>query len=236
MECDIAAAKAALVNQVTDYYAAKASENHCHSISGESTLSSVEIEIGRTMKQMFQGLDVLEIACGTGQWTRIVSSTARCVLATDVNPGVISAAMKNLPPDVCNVQFQIADAYSLSELSPGFTGAFAVLWWCFIPRAYRKLFLSCLHGKLERGAKVFFLCQLADSDVASHMQDDDGDVIATRVAEGREFRILKNIPTEAELVELLADIAADIEYTRYSNGMWSLAYTFTGNGKKSIED
>ena len=218
-------AKAALVNQVSDYYSVKAFENNGYSSEDGSVLSPVEKQIGSTMQQMFAGRDVLEIACGTGLWTRTVAQTARCVLATDVNPLMISTAMKKLPPDVVNVQFQVADAYSLAELSPGFTGAFSVLFWCFIPKLYRKSFLTCLHSKLKPSAKVFILCQLEDSDAALHRQNEDGDVIATRVAGGRYFQIPKNIPTEAELTELLDGIACDVLYTRYSNGMWSVAYT-----------
>ena len=84
-------------------------------------------------RETFAGHAVLEIACGTGYWTEVVAQSAGSVLATDINPSVISRAT-----DRCghrrNVRFQTADAFTLDGVAAGFTAAFAFYWWSHVPR------------------------------------------------------------------------------------------------------
>src|SRR5687767_7217832 len=67
----------------------------------------------RMLKELLAGHDVLEVACGTGYWTLPISSTARSILATDVNEEVLELARAKPYPEG-RVRFLLADAYTLS--------------------------------------------------------------------------------------------------------------------------
>src|SRR2546421_7433118 len=82
----------------------------------------------RTMEawlpSMFVGRRVLEVACGTGWWTRHGASFAREWLATDLNPEPIEVARRKEMPS--RVWFETVDAYTFAELGDRrFAGAFA---------------------------------------------------------------------------------------------------------------
>src|SRR3954464_9891329 len=66
------------------------------------------------------GLDVLEIACGTGYWTEQLADYALSITATDASPQMLEIARgKALPSSVHLIH---ADAYDLSTLEGSFGG------------------------------------------------------------------------------------------------------------------
>ncbi len=212
---------------VAEYYKLQATEYH-HKYYGNDTESDecvkAEVEL---LQSTLKGLDVLEIACGTGFWTKIVAETAKSIVATDTNPSMIAEAKKRLS-HLSNVSFAVADAYSLQNVSEGFTGAFAVLFWCHIPRERIREFLTILHRKLAPGAPVVFICQLEDSDAESHIRDEYGNTLAQRRICGRNFTLVKNIPGKEQLLEDLKDFSEDIRYRVHSGSYWSISWI---NGK-----
>jgi demethylmenaquinone methyltransferase/2-methoxy-6-polyprenyl-1,4-benzoquinol methylase len=76
--------------RLIDYYARRAPEYEqiYHRPERQQDLRKLE----QLVTQAFCGLDVLEIACGTGYWTQFIAKQARSVLATDCNREVIDIA------------------------------------------------------------------------------------------------------------------------------------------------
>ena len=213
-----------LSDDVQRYYAARAEKYNENSECNGSDVEQRLATIKAILEKAFKGHDVLEIACGTGYWTEVVAKTASSILATDVNLTMVALAQKRLA-GFKNVRFLVSDAYSLDSVPEGFTAAFAVLWWCHIPKSRIRQFLSVLHSKLTPGAFVLFRDQLADDDAAEHRSDTDGNILAERMANGRKFLIVKNIPTEKELLEILSGVAEHIEYSQDRQwGSWSVSY------------
>jgi SAM-dependent methyltransferase len=179
----------------------------------------------RTLRQLFQqtlsGHDVLEIACGTGYWTQPISETARSILATDVNPEVIELAQSKTYPR-SNVRFQLADAFTFNDVSGDFTAGFAAFWWSHVKLSELPSFLLAFHAKLGPGKLVLF----ADNTLKGTRhpftrQDDEGNTYQTRrLEDGRQYEVLKNLPTEAELRTYLDGIATDITYKSLTHYWW----------------
>ena len=213
------------VREVAEYYDSLAKGYHRRSGYEKENDTEGFKEIERLIADLFTDRDVLEIACGTGYWTAMIARVARSVMATDLNRSMITEA-ERLLSGCGNVLFSEADAYSLKNINRMFSGAVSVLWWCHMPKESIPVFLNALHSKLIPGARVLHVCQLEDLDSINHMIDPNGDTIALRKSEERVYEIVKNIPSEPYLREMLGIVARDVEYSRYpDSGLWSVAYS-----------
>jgi demethylmenaquinone methyltransferase/2-methoxy-6-polyprenyl-1,4-benzoquinol methylase len=175
---------------------------------------------------LFAGSDVLEIACGTGYWTPLISGSARSILATDINEEVLEIA-RHKPYPKHNVEFQIADAYTLENVAGRFSAGFAGFWWSHVPKQQLPYFLDCFHSKLCPGASVVFLDNnyVEGSSTPIARRDNDGNSFQKRKLEdGAEFEVLKNFPAETELRARVNARADDVEVTQFKY-YWCLRYT-----------
>ncbi len=214
-----------LVKEVAEYYDSLAKGYHRRFYGNSESAEEEFSEIGSTISSLFTGRKVLEIACGTGFWSQIAAMSAETVHATDANESMITEA-KKLHSDCTNIRFEKSDAYSLGNISGGFTAALSVLWWCHMPGNRVETFLNALHGKLKPGSKVLHVCQMEDLDSQNHTQDSDGNTVSLRKSADREYRILKNIPSEQGLMKLLNQHVQGAQYLRYHElGLWSVHYS-----------
>lgn len=170
------------------------------------------------------GRRVLEVACGTGYWTQYIAKTAACLTATDAAVEPLQFAMRR--PGTSRVRFVQADAYHLPGHLGVFDAAFAGLWFSHVPIEARRDFLASLHARLEPGSRVVFLdnsaVQLNDFPIAE--TDRHGNTYQHRtLRDGTTHRVLKNFPTEEELVGMLAG-AATVTYYRPLQNFWLLEY------------
>ena len=76
------------------------------------------------LRKILEGRRVLEIACGTGYWTQVISGSAESILATDINHSMIEMARRRLRGNH-NVDFLVTDAYTLGGVRGSFDAAFA---------------------------------------------------------------------------------------------------------------
>jgi SAM-dependent methyltransferase len=215
-----------LVNNVAEYYSACASVYDDTAGYTNPVSEWLRIPIKARYQQVLAGHNVLEIACGTGYWTEVIAKTAQSVLATDVNPSMISIARNRLS-GVKKVKFQVADAYSLDGVPEGFTAAFAVWWWSHVPKSRLKDFLLTLHSKLQPGAFVLFVDQLSTAyEGKNRHHDGEGNWLEERcLRNGRSFKVVKNFPSEREILNILRGIAEDTCYREYpEEHSWGVCY------------
>lgn len=171
------------------------------------------------------GQRVLEVACGTGYWTRLLAAAACHVVAVDINPEMIRIA-RDRCQTCAGVEFRIEDAYDLPETLGNFDAAFMGFWWSHIPLQDIPGFLASLHARLDKGARVIILDNrfVAGSSTAILRTDDNGNSYQLRkLSDGSTFEILKNFPDAAQLQALLSGYAADFSYRR-NNFYWLAHY------------
>jgi SAM-dependent methyltransferase len=183
-------------------------------------LQKLKVYIERT----FAGLDVLEIACGTGYWTEVLARSAESVVATDLTEEVLAIARsKNLGPQVT---LQREDAYALPPFAQHFNAGLSAFWWSHIPRAKLRAFLGGFHQALAPGARVVFMDNVyaEGSSTPIARTDKHGDSYQTRTLEdGSTHEVIKNFWTQAELAAAVEGLATDvrIEFLQY---YWILSY------------
>ena len=171
-------------------------------------LQKLKVSIERT----FAGLDVLEVACGTGYWTEVLARSAASVVATDLTEEVLAIARsKNLGP---TVTLQKEDAYALPHFSRRFNAGISAFWWSHIPRTRLREFLVGFHRALAPGARVVFMDNVyaEGSSTPTSRTDEQGDSYQTRTLEdGSTHEVLKNFPTQAELAAAMEGLTTDVQ-------------------------
>jgi ubiquinone/menaquinone biosynthesis C-methylase UbiE len=192
------------------YYAERAKEHDKVYLKAERQDDIKKLH--KYLKEAFSGLNVLETACGTGYWTKTISEAANSILSTDYNNEVLEIA-KSREYHISNVSFIQDDAYLLSKVNKKHSAGFAGFFWSHIPLIRIEDFLAVFHSKLEPGAKVVFIDNsfVDGSSTPISRTDEDGNTYQIRKLDnGKEFKILKNFPTETYLKKLLIKYSDDI--------------------------
>lgn len=242
-----------LVTQAPDplrtYYAARAAEYDRIYLKPERQADLRQIEAW--LPAHFAGRRVLEVACGTGYWTRLIAPVATHTLALDAAPETLDIARRRVQmglhsdensavpqgmqldhqPNALRprVVFSLGDAYALRsviEPSQRFDAAFAGFWWSHVPRVRLREFLQGLHACLEPGALVVFLDNrfVPGSSTPVSAEDAQGDTWQQRkLDDGSTHRVVKNFPTEPQLREAVSELASDVSITTWDH-YWALEY------------
>jgi SAM-dependent methyltransferase len=205
------------------YYAACAAEFEAVYAKPERQADLAEMRA--LLQTALAAHDVLEIACGTGYWTRVIADTARSVLATDVNEPMLALAReKSYPPG--RVRFRRTDAFALDELGGNLTAAFAGFWWSHLTTEQGRVFLEKLHRVVGAGGQVVLIDNryVEGSSTPIARRDADGNTYQRRqLADGRRFELLKNFPDESQLRGAVGAMGEGVEY-RALTYYWLLSY------------
>lgn len=209
-------------SKLEEYYAARAAEYDqiYQKPERQSDLRTLESEI----PSAFTDRKVLEVACGTGYWTSFIAPKAKTVVAIDVAEETLEIAQKR--KNVESVDFRIGDAFALPETLGIFDAAFAGFWISHVPKSKLRTFVEGLHKKLSKGARVVFIDNLyvEGNSTPISARDAEGNTYQTRrLQDGTEHRVLKNFPSETELMTSLKDLATDAQL-RLLTYYWALSY------------
>ncbi len=139
---------------------------------------------------------VLELACGTGAWTRRLAARADHVHAIDVAPEMIERAEAKVA-GAENVTFEVADLYRWQPPTVYDTVFFSFLL-THVPPAMTSWFWQVVSSSVTDDGIVALV------DAAPHRHDEEewiADDIARRtLRDGSEHRIVKTFPTAEEVI------------------------------------
>jgi SAM-dependent methyltransferase len=164
-------------------------------------------ELERVLERFDARGDVLELACGTGLWTRHLVRYADAVTAVDAAPEVL--AINRARVDDGRVRYVEADLFTWSPAERYDACVFA-FWLSHVPQARFAEFWAMVAGCLKPGGRVLFIdsARTERSTAADHVLPEDGgdDTMTRRLDDGREFQIIKRFYDPPELERALAEL------------------------------
>jgi SAM-dependent methyltransferase len=209
---------------LVEYYAARAGEYE--DIYQLPERQGDLAKLSEILVTVFQGRNVLEIACGTGYWSRVIARRARSIVACDYNREMLDIARQK-DYGCCRVSFLAADAYVLANISGTYSAGLGGFWWSHIPYERMGEFLTVFHAKLQAGAVVVFMDNnyVAGSSTDVSRKDEQGNTYQKRkLRNGDVYEVLKNYPDESQIRHYLRDLADELEFISLSY-FWLVKYT-----------
>lgn len=161
-------------------------------------------ELERALEAAEPRGELLELACGTGLWTRRLAARAARVTALDASPEVIALNRERVGAE--NVEYVEADLFAW-EPTRRWDFVFFGFWLTHVPPALFDAFWAKLRRALRPGGRVFFVDNTRAPEVLAkdHRWPEGGDVVMERrLNDGRRFRVIKVFYEPAELEARLA--------------------------------
>jgi demethylmenaquinone methyltransferase/2-methoxy-6-polyprenyl-1,4-benzoquinol methylase len=176
------------------------------------------------LQEAFRDKEVLEIACGTGYWTKIISKTADSILATDINDAVINLA-KSKAYFASKIKFQLVDIFNLAGTTKH-ESLFGGFIWSHIKLQELVRFIDTINYQVKPGRSLVFMDNnfVEGSNLPLTDIDNFGNTYQTRQLEnGTMYKVVKNFPTEDFIKQLLTNKAKNIEFIKLEY-YWILKY------------
>ncbi len=180
--------------------------------------------------ERFKNKSVLEIACGSGYWTELLSGVASDILATDYSEAMLEIAKTRDYPQgkvaYEKITFRKFDAYNLRAMTGEYNAALAGFWLSHIPMKRLSAFLDGLQSRLRSGAPVLFFDNNNVKGLGGEVvrRPDSDDSFKERIiTDGSKHIVLKNYFTRDQLQALLEPFASAIDIT-VGKWYWSALY------------
>jgi demethylmenaquinone methyltransferase/2-methoxy-6-polyprenyl-1,4-benzoquinol methylase len=147
--------------------------------------------------------DVLELACGTGLWTRHLASMASHVVAVDGSREVLAINRQRVQSD--HVDYVEADLFQWQPAAR-FDAVFFGFWLSHVPQDRFDAFWTMVGSAVRPGGRVFFVDSLFEpaSTSRDHAPIDRSGVVRRRLNDGRAFDVVKVFHEPATLERRLA--------------------------------
>lgn len=203
-----------ITEQSAQFYA-KSASNHDRIYDRPERQSDLA-DMRQHVAEVLRGHTVLELACGTGYWTRLLAEVADRVVATDINPEMIAMAqLRKLPAD--KVTLRVADAYDLPGDLGDFTAVFIGFWWSHVRRDQQEKLLAQVKAKYGKDLLVVLLddAYVEGSSETVARTDLEGNTYQIRTApDGERYEIPKSYPSDSALRKKLASSVREIKIVR----------------------
>jgi ubiquinone/menaquinone biosynthesis C-methylase UbiE len=216
------------VSDLVNYYRRRAEEYEEVYHRPDAERQKEQDLMAEVMKDHLRGRDVIDLACGTGYWDRILSETARKITGVDVSAEVLDIARTKVYR--CPTEFRVGDAYDPPFSEASFDGALTTMWISHIPRDRVHGFIESMHRVLRKGSRVFVADNAYVEGVGGRLVRREGDENTYKLRtlkDGSEHLVLKNYYTPAGLAELFGGHVEGFTESNihYGRGYWWAGYT-----------
>jgi len=201
-----------VLRQQVAYYRARAAEydewflrqgrydrGPAHRAQWSAEVAAIETVLRATVQRGH----VLEVACGTGLWTRHLAEHNSRVVAVDASPETIAINKERVGST--HVEYVVADVFSWTPPPSTFDSVFFSFWLSHVPNQRFDGFWDMVRKTLKPQGRAFFVDSLMEqaSTARDHDPIDESGVVRRRLNDGREFEIVKVFYDPAALQERL---------------------------------
>jgi ubiquinone/menaquinone biosynthesis C-methylase UbiE len=143
----------------------------------------------------------LELACGTGIWTRSLLTVAHRILAVDASPEML--ALNRAKVADARVRYQLADLFAWEADAP-VDLAFAALWFSHVPSERLAPMLATMRRAVRPGGQ---LCIIDEPDTSPMRPPTAQNTHLERreLRDGRQFQVVKIYRSPQRLAALCMD-------------------------------
>jgi demethylmenaquinone methyltransferase/2-methoxy-6-polyprenyl-1,4-benzoquinol methylase len=155
--------------------------------------------------------EVLELACGTGLWTERLLPHATSLTAIDASPEALALAHARVSDR--RLKYLRADLFAW-EPARVWDVCFFGFWLSHVPHERFAAFWEKVARAVGAEGRVFFLDSLRSelASAADHLLPDPAEqTMLRRLADGREYRIVKHFYEPAALQRRIAALGWDVE-------------------------
>jgi len=196
----MSAPKSQIIESQKDYYRARAAEydnwffRRGRYDLGEAHTKNWNQEAGEVeafLRHSKPGGQILEIAGGTGLWTRHLAPRADRLTVLDASPEVVAINKERVAS--ANIDYHLVDIFGW-RAKQQYDFIFFGFWLSHVPADRFDDFWAMVKSALKPGGKVFFVDSLLTSDFSEtefHTSKDQGGVVERKLADGRTFNIVK---------------------------------------------
>jgi SAM-dependent methyltransferase len=209
-----------LLAEQSRYYRERASEyddwwerrgRYDHGRQTNARWFSDAAEVQAALDRFAPAGEVLELACGTGLWTSRLVERAEQVTAVDGSPEMLELCRARVGEE--RVRFVEADLFAW-EPERAYDVCFFSFWLSHVPEERFEAFWEKVKRALAPSGRVFFI-DSSRHDLASavdhRLSGPDDPTMLRRLADGREYRIVKRFYDPAALQARLAGLGWSIE-------------------------
>lgn len=193
-------------NDLEQYYRARAPEYEQIYYRDMPERRQELSEEASRLADLVAGKSVLELACGTGYWTQVMSRTAASISASDLSEEMLGEARKKtygIP-----VEFTRADLFEHSFPEKTFDVLALGFWYSHQPRQEFERLYDVLCAPLKPGGLIWMIDNNPPAEgpkLETAGTDDFGNNYKRRFLDsGEQYTILKNYFGRADLETLLS--------------------------------
>jgi SAM-dependent methyltransferase len=182
------------------YYRHRAGE---YDLTSYEDVPRADRRIASLLDEVRPGGDVLEIACGTGIWTRHLASYARSLTALDAAPEMIALARQRVTEP--GVTFVVADV--LDWVPPRrYDTIFFGFWLSHVPASAFGRFWSVVRGALAADGRVLFVDDLPEAADRETYLAGSGEIVERQLEDGTRHQLIKLARDQHALTRQLTEL------------------------------
>jgi SAM-dependent methyltransferase len=202
------------------YYSERAAEyDETTTPPVKDSLESEELQLETALAGFEPRGKVLEIASGTGKWTRLLARSSSEVTALDASWEMLELSRAKLA-HYAHIRYVQADIFNW-EPHDRFDVVFFANWLSHVPPSRFDRFWETVRSCLLPSGRVFFLDEeTQDEWRREDFLDEMHTLVRRRLRDGRAFEIVKVFYETADLEARLQRLGWRIEVHRAGNMCW----------------